>query len=295
MGTTLGSDNVTSTYITSTLTTNYMMTTTSSSSASSTTTAVSATSTACAGGMGDVVAVYPLVDLNLTDLQLTPTFDINTFSLENCGLRIDISAQTPLQQHVAGGGVGVLDAKNKTLLPAITLNDTVHVALSNWALLWTVQFAPIASTVSFQVEITNGTGDEQYVSYTHPGNTMWYYSEEIVGSNMSLEAGRTLDIKSTNATQPILLTQISLKLAPAPTMATQTSTPASAATVAPVTYANNFIEFMQTNTAVFWVIVGLVICCVLVSLFGTLAYCFIKRTARQTDDYSMRDADALDY
>jgi hypothetical protein len=40
---------------------------------------------------------------------------------------------TPLLQRVSGGGVGVLDAKNKTALPAITSDDSVHVAMSDWA------------------------------------------------------------------------------------------------------------------------------------------------------------------
>lgn len=119
----------------------------------------------------------------------------------------------------------------------------------------------------------------------------WLYIEAMV-SNVTLPAAREMVIGAVDASS---FTVLSVAFRTEELRTTAPPLTSTAAPVAPACTGNDVECFMVEQELFFWLIIALGSCCVCVVFFGVLTYCYLQRKKRTSEDYSMRDADHLDY
>jgi hypothetical protein len=278
--TTTAADNSTTTTTTTTTITT-IATTTAVSGASSTAPTVAPTpAISCQG----VLATLSFSRINVGALLGAMGLAANaSLPIQACGQLIRIEPLAGRLSNLPARGLGVANGSSSGDLELAGARK-LQFKLSLDQLLWNVVFD------NFKIKTDKAelvVGNVKAVSES----SEWLYIEAMV-SNVTLPAAREMVIGAVDASSFTVLS-VAFRTEELRTTAPPLTSPPPP--VAPVCTGNDVECFMVEQELFFWLIIALGSCCICVVFFGVLTYCYLQRKKRTSEDYSMRDADHLDY
>jgi hypothetical protein len=228
---------------------------------------------ACAGDVADLT----FVSLNIDSLRRAMGQRANQpLDIEACGRVINVAPVNGDLGHTAMRGLGVSADGSRD--SEVALERKLKFQLSTNQLLWSVTFENFKNE---KAELT--VGDAKTIA----SSPEWLYIGLML-DNLTLPSAREVQIAALEASS-FVVRAVAFRNE-LPTSAPATTLPISAAcSLDPVAC------FMEEQPLFFWLIVALGSCLVVVLICGIATCVYLKRRARTTEDYSMRDAKNLDY
>jgi hypothetical protein len=255
--------------------------TTTSSSSSST---APGTAPAPAIGCQGVLATLSFSRINVGALLGAMGLAANaSLPIQACGQLIRVAPLAGRLSNLPSRGLGVANGTTSGDLE-LAGGRKLQFQLSLDQLLWNVVFD------NFKIKTDKAelvVGNVKAVSES----SEWLYIEAMV-SNVTLPAAREMVIGAVDASS---FTVLSVAFRTEELRTTAPPRTNGAAPVATACTGSDVECFMVEQELFFWLIIALGSCCVCVVFFGILTYCYLQRKKRTSEDYSMRDADHLDY